>query len=268
MMHTEPIKVNDVTLEGFVFEPCLTSSRTTTIFVPGVSGHVKDYAAFLDAFAEDRRVITYNLRGHGKSEGTVEPDLLAQDLYTLLSSQKQAVTLLGQSFGAGIVAANLANPVVTRAYLLTPFLSPTSLNCMRRIALKALHALATHGMTSTLDDALMRGAPAFGIQFNNDAPLGAFGSLAAFEGHIPSEKPVAWMVANQDRMLGTTGAHYDAARAALRACYPNGRDDSALALGLNHCLNVRPNEYEPFCRDEPFKCREQIINVIRNFLIA
>jgi pimeloyl-ACP methyl ester carboxylesterase len=265
MITNNKIHVNGKTLEGYTFESVLTQPKSTMIFVPGVSGHVRDYQAFLTDLATDRRIITYNLRGHGNSQGPFDPNACADDLEQLLDRQDAPVALIGHSLGAGLVASAINHPNAASAYLLSPFLDKRFVHGIQGTIMSFLMRMRNNGMTASIDTALKTHGGMLGLHFNNEEPIGEMGQAFAFEGYQPTEKRVSWIVPNKDALLGTIWSKraHQKTLELLRTLYPQGHDESTLATGTNHCLNLGFSDYEPFCRNEVGKRYANILHTVR-----
>lgn len=253
-----------IQLEGLILEPNFTKAQSTIIFTPGISSHFEDYLPLLEPLAEEAHVVTYDLRGHGRSQGVFDPPKLVEDLEDIAKMLAKPVCAIGQSVGASI-AASAANTqeCIKGVYLITPYLCTDSLSIGPRCGVYLARALTYTGIPYVLDALLRRNKA-----FKNRTPIQDTGRLVKAKApRCAQEKPTSWIVADHDAVLGTLNnpRHFDAVCGRLRELYPHGHDRSALAHGLNHCLNITPGDYAPFLKDEPGKNRDAIIADMLDF---
>ena len=97
----------------------------TLVLCHGYTGSSHDFALEVDALAADRRVITLDQRGHGRSTKTGKLDgytieQLSADLAALLEAEGHGpVDLLGHSMGGRVVmGVVLARPDLVRSLIL------------------------------------------------------------------------------------------------------------------------------------------------------
>lgn len=251
-------------LEAGLKEPA--HPNAVIIFTPGISRTYEDYVQhLLDPLAEEASVLAYNLRGHGTSDGRFDPPALTGDLEDIVDLLSQPVVLLGHSIGAGIAAAAAKTRADARgAYLLSPYFDSEFLAGRPRKYV-ALARILTYTGIPFLTDPLVR---LCNKGFHNRAPIRDFGRLLKAVRPESVAKPVAWIVSDRDEMLGTldNDMHYRRIQNVLRELYPDyGRDRSALAKGLNHCLNVTTGSMSPFLHEPSTQVRDRIVTDIIEF---
>ncbi len=259
-----------IALDGVLLEPSSTKSHYTLIFTPGISSKYQDYATLIESFGEQTRVIAYNLRGHGTSEGAFDPPKLIEDLEDIIQEQTGPVCLLGQSVGAGISAkASARCQNVKAVYMLTPYLGIEFLGRKQRAGIRTLRALTfIPGPLQVADAVLYFSGISQPAGFNNRQPLQDLGRLVKIKSaECKTNKPVAWLVSSCDEVTGTLNnpAHYEFVRKKLKEMYPDGEDHSEFAQGLNHCLNLTKGDMRPFLKPENGKNGEQILTRIVDF---
>jgi 3-oxoadipate enol-lactonase len=92
----------------------LAGDRPTFVLVHGFGGGMVDFADHVDAFAATHRVITFDLRGHGASDGPDDPeryslDRFARDVVAVVDALGvDQFRLLGHSMG-GMIARRVAS---------------------------------------------------------------------------------------------------------------------------------------------------------------
>jgi len=113
-------------------------NRRTLVFIHGLSGSLSAWLEYEKKFSSDYNVLTYDLRGHGKSMRPTTYDqytikLFVHDLTNLLHELKiEKCTLISHSFGTLIALGFLlAHPEVVEA---TVFLSPALENGESKLA--------------------------------------------------------------------------------------------------------------------------------------
>ncbi|MFN8034477.1 MAG: alpha/beta fold hydrolase [Acidimicrobiia bacterium] len=96
-----------------------SGQRPTLVLVHGFGGGMVDFVDHVEAFDATHRVVTFDLRGHGASEGPEEPsryslDRFVRDVLAVLDALGvERFRLLGHSMG-GMVARRLAGAVPHR----------------------------------------------------------------------------------------------------------------------------------------------------------
>ncbi len=259
----------DISLEGTIFEPKYEKPDSLIIFTPGISSTYRDYQKFLlEPLAEEARVLTYNLRGHGKSEGKFDPPILVEDLENIVKQQVTPVVLLGQSIGAGIsAAAAKTQGNVCGVYMINPYLDPEFLSDTQLKYVSLAQKSTYTGLPTLIDPILhhlFKG-------FHNRRPIRDFGSLKKVKlSESIDDIPISWIISDKDEVLGTIDnqEHYSKIRQILSLHYPNSTDRSELAQGLNHCLNTTKGDYAPFMKKEKGKDSERIVTDIIEFTRA
>jgi len=110
---TQTLRAADGTRLELEFFPLPPAPRGCVLIVHGLGEHCRRYAALAaDLTASGWQVVSYDLRGHGRSEGPRgalrQPDDLLRDLGTVIDAVRSATPaplfLLGHSLG-GVVAA-------------------------------------------------------------------------------------------------------------------------------------------------------------------
>lgn len=256
------LRLDGVRLECRIYEP-RGPKKSTIVFIPGISAHIRDYDEFLDDLASSHRVIAYNLRGHGTSQGTFAPHVLAEDLKKVIDALAP-VNLLGHSLGAGIAAiASKENCRVRGVFMLAPYLGVDVVSASKRAMLYAARVFAA---IPTVEDLVLHYGAMYGLKFHNHHPMRDLGRLTNMKSEqCRTLNRVAFIIPDHDEVLGT----YDYEQSLyvnerLIDICPRSEDHSILGTGLNHCFNLKRGDYRPFLKREN-KPRDQILQSITNF---
>lgn len=179
------------------------------VLIHGWTCAIEYWNAQINAFAEDYRVIAYDLRGHGESErgeAALTMDLLADDLTAVLDAAVPAgrrAVLVGHSLGGMTLqawAGRCPGEVTRRAHAVL------------------LTNTAPHGLVATTTVVPF---------FNRPVPFKRTGiSLPAFVGRLglgapivfPPIAPVRWLFARQVMSLASPRDHVDFGMAIVRSC--------------------------------------------------
>ena len=249
-------------------EGCIVSSRRRSksdiLFLQGFSGKHEDYMHLLLPLGEEFRVITYNYRGHGGSEGRFTNESALRDIGQILESIPREGNILAHSYAS--FATGLKSDKIQRAYLLEPYLNPNTLPIAYRLGVKACSLASVipvilPGIDAVLDASSI---PAI-FGFNNKRPLQSFAELDKVSAQ-DFEKPLAFTLADQDELFAIPHPEkYLRVIDAIQKRYPHAKNRSELVRGLNHCLNLTPGDFAPFLKPEQGKDSKKIIEDIINF---
>lgn len=239
-------------------------SKGDILFLQGFSGRHEDYMHLLRPLAEEFRVITYNYRGHGGSEGRFTNASAVRDTEQILESIPRKGNILAHSY-AGFVT-NLKSDKVQRAYLLEPYLHPSTLPPGFRLGIKACSLASVLPVVLPGIDGLL---DASGISqkagFNNKRPLQSFAELERIS-VSDFDKPLAFTLASRDELFSVPYPEkYMQVVDMIKERYPHAKNRSELVRGLNHCLNLAPNDFAPFLKPEEGKNSSRIIEDIVDF---
>ena len=117
-----------VKLEGCVYEP--VKYKETLLYF---GGRGQDSVGLLPKLSEcysDFRIITFNYRGYGKSEGTANEQNMMQDalaVYEKVVKNFGEVTVMGYSLGCSVASLVVAKKSAKKLFLIAPFSSLRSL---------------------------------------------------------------------------------------------------------------------------------------------
>jgi pimeloyl-ACP methyl ester carboxylesterase len=105
--HSSFVTANGVRLNVLVWG---TGAATPLILVHGLGGSPHDFDAIADSVREDRRVIAYARRGHGRSEhrGPLDPQTFAEDLRQLMDALSIREAYLGGASMGSLEITTLA----------------------------------------------------------------------------------------------------------------------------------------------------------------
>jgi len=113
-----------VKLEGCIFEP--ESYRTTILYF---GGRGQDSVGLLPKLSQcygDFRIVTFNYRGYGKSEGTPDETHLLHDallIYEKVQKNFGEADIVGYSLGCSIASYVASEKSVKKLFLIAPFAS-------------------------------------------------------------------------------------------------------------------------------------------------
>lgn len=258
------IASDGIVLQGAIYEPSRPKHGTVSFFTPGWSAKYSDYEPLLLPLAERYRVIAFNPRGHGGSGGVLDRHRCIEDLVELHGAYgEERCVLLGHSLAAlSLAAAQRVKP--KGIVLFNPYVSAALLPRPLRSGVKLLSQHQDSPAVRIVDDILgMLPLDRFGL--NMRRPLintAALNDIEIRRGQR-TEAPLLYFVADRDT---TTGAHepstYGIMRNALHNLSAAPEDASALAHGLNHCMNR--SGYVPFLK--PGAERENILDRVHGFL--
>ena len=117
-----------IRLEGCIFEP--KSYRCTLLYFGGRGQDSVGLLPKLSYCYPDFRIVTFNYRGYGKSEGKPDEKSIMQDALLVYEKVKKnfgEVELAGYSLGCAVASYVAANTDVKRLFLIAPFASLKSL---------------------------------------------------------------------------------------------------------------------------------------------
>lgn len=281
------IKLKGVTLTPEVVSCEIAGDYVHTIppgsiyFVHGLSGRWRDYKSLLIPLSSEFNVYAYDQRGHGSSPGVYSPQKAADDLEAILEREEgNSVGVIGQSLGCH-TAVQVAKRFEARGkplkgiYLLEPCLGADSFTRGKQKLFSVLHALYALGAPF---DALLTVLPfvRHSLGLKQVFPLyttGALSQISSADCEGLQGTPVGYMLADNDRLLGTNDQkHYFACMERLHDLFswregfrgiPTPYDDSHHVAGLNHCFNYKG--HTPFLKDEAGKKSSKIVERIATF---
>jgi pimeloyl-ACP methyl ester carboxylesterase len=251
-----PDDARRLSLDGYVLEP-RGRSPGTIVFSPGFTEPAEHCTHLLEPLGDGFRVVAYSNRGHGRSQGVLEPRAAVHDLDAVLDEPVvgSRPVLLGHSFWC-YVTGSLSSRAAG-CYWLAPYLGPSFAGPLQRAGLWLLqHAGGLVGMADRLIDrtGIIR---AFGILL--DHPLTAARGLAEVT-PVPVAVPLAYSVPGRDEVLSAP----DTVR-ALAEQYPAAEDHSAPVKNLNHCFNLGYRDFTALCRPEQGKQSAALTGAIAGF---
>ncbi len=248
-----------IELEGLVLSKS-TPSSGTVVFSQGISGHFKDCENILFPLAEEFDVITFNQRGHGKSEGRFDPMKMGDDLDEITYDGS---FILGLS--AGAVGALTMETDVASIFLINPYLGPDFLSKKQRFCLYAAKCLSYTGIQKIIQYLFSIKDLNKKSGFHNKRFIDDYAKLTKVPEFYLNKK-VGFCVADKDEVLGTLNneEHYNNIINKFSIFY-DATDYSHIAKGLNHCLNKKKKDFAPFLKDETGKDSNKIIETIIEF---
>jgi hypothetical protein len=257
-----PDDSRQVRLDGIIISP--KHPKGDILFLQGFSGRHEDYMHLLMPLGEEFRVITYNYRGHGKSKGRFTNASAINDTEQILESIPRKGNILAHSYA--IFVTRLKSDKLQRAYLLEPYLDPSMLPAGFRLGVKVCSLASVLPIVLPGIDALL---DASGIPqekgLNNKRPLQSFAELEKIRAY-DFDKPLAFTLASRDELFSVPYPEkYMQAIDMIKEKYPQARNRSEIVRGLNHCLNLAPNDFAPFLKPEEGKNSDRIIEDIVNF---
>lgn len=228
-------------------------------FTPGWSATWEDYWPLLQPLAEEHIVYTFNLRGHGGSEGTLDPDASASDIREVAQFVSREHPQMRKAFlGHSLATLTLATAQDTRPdaiVLYQPYVSTALLPGALRAGISLLGRMRGRKL---LDD-LAGKLPLRKAGLNMRRPLENTAALAGFSLTARADVPVLYFLADRDRVLGTQDPkRYSAYKATLDRISTVTEDASDLVKGLNHCFNY--HGFTPFLKKESGKDSQAIID--------
>ena len=137
----DPIKIE---LEGIV---SIRSSPSpgTAILSPGISAHYEDYHAVLDPLAEEFDVVAFNHRGHGESDGRFNPNLLGDDLDSIIEEDTVVLahSIIPFAHSVGAMGSSCSESNIKAIFMVNPYFGPEFIAMPQRFILH-LARLATY----------------------------------------------------------------------------------------------------------------------------
>lgn len=253
-----------IALEGFIVSPG-RFSKGDILFLQGFSGRHEDYMNLLLPLGEEHRVITYNYRGHGSSKGRFRNKFALQDMMQVLDTIPKEGNILAHSYGANL-AAGMSSDKVDRIYCIEPLFNKQMICAGFRLGIDAAKAAGYIPVILGLPDYFLgKTGIAKRLGFNNSEPLQSLRELAKISEKKCSKK-MAFALSDKDSLFGTQNpGKYMALIDRIIKSYPQAKDRSELVRGLNHCLNLAPDDFKPFLKPEAGKNSDRIIEDIVNF---
>lgn len=104
------------------------------------------------------------------------------------------------------------------------------------------------------------------LGFHNKHFIRDYATLRSMDAPV-IDTNVAYCFSSADKVLGTkgNGRHLGDLKRMIDQRFSNARDYSCLVAGLNHCLNKKPGDYVPFCKNELGKHRKGLVQAISQF---
>lgn len=251
-----------IELDGIILES--TSSKEKLYFCQGFSAKASDYLQLLEMLAEEFTVITYDHRGHAKSQGKYCPDYAVNDLHTILEQQKiRECHMLGHSMGCAIAINASEREEVKKLCLIAPYLNQVFLPFLFRNMIMAINIITYFpGLVQGIDALLDCLLPA---NINNKKLLQSLAALYRTQAKT-CEKPVAFMLSNKDNLLRTENPkRYELLKTEILKHCRDATDLSAYVADLNHCLNLKKEDISPLLKPELGKNSQEIADAIIKF---
>jgi pimeloyl-ACP methyl ester carboxylesterase len=259
---------DDVLLKGCIYEPSQQVVGTLQ-FVHGWTSQYKEYASLLEPLSERYRIVAFNLRGHGGSQGIFDRDKCVEDVVGQNKEYCVGPTgLLGHSAGSfSLMAAEKCN--YRSMAFFTPYLCPSFLPKGLRALVKFLDISRATSIINKFEDGLKEVEcryPWLHRKYLNVENL-ARNSIALNDMDLRSFKvhlPLLYFLSDKDGTLGTDDpTKHLKYKEVLQSIADKVIDCSEFVCGLNHNLNF--NDSDTFLKEEPGKNKERILRCLDDF---
>jgi len=261
-----------VTLQGFEHTP--PNAQKTVLLLHGISSR-GDCFKKLMGHIDRHRVIAYDQRGHGRSDGRFNVQHAVDDLSAIID-REGVDSVMGHSLGAyiSVQAAKrkeAQNDPLHRLYLIAPFIGVDMLGLRPRFGIHLTRAFTPFldalekGLGSLLDGFRRR------MEYYNEEIIHGYAELGKCLSYrcagLRATK-LGYALPRRDEVMGTDYAPHDAYfRQRLEDLFPQAHDFSDYVMDLNHCLNAQPRDYSPLLSRIRKRNRKRLVQAIAKFLI-